>query len=106
MIELKTFEAVLRAVCEHVNASGHQDIRASDDPRGSLAGYACHDCLPGTAWAWWMAPVETIHDLPKNFVKEARTTSGRIKLITDVVKAALHAAAIYRPTAWERVLKV
>lgn len=104
MIELKTFEDVLRAVADHVDASKHQDIRASDDPRAGLAGYCCHDCK-GAPWAWWMAPATTIHDLPKRFGKLATTTTGRQRVIGDVIKMTL-APKAYRPTAWERVMRL
>lgn len=105
MMELKTFEAVIQAVASHVNASGHQDIRASDDPRAGLAGYCCHDCNPGAPWSWWMAPVMTIHDLPKALRVQALDTRDRMRLAVEIVKKALEPKP-YRPTAWERVLKV
>ncbi len=104
-MQLKTFEDVMRAVADHVDASKHQDIRAADDPRAGLAGYCCHDCNPGAPWAHWMAPVQTIHDLPKALKVKAHDTSDRVRLAADIVKKALEPKP-YRPTAWARILAV
>lgn len=107
---LPTFEAVIKAAARHVEASGHQNIVAADDPQAGLAGYICHDCpdnFPDAAWSHWVAPVATLRDLPKAIQKKALTTLGRIEFVREIIKKAMEpkAPALYRPTVWERVLK-
>jgi hypothetical protein len=97
---LDTFADVLRAVEAHASETRHQNIFCVDDPPSLTTGYCCHECSEQ-----WMAHGDTIQDLPKIFLPKALSTTGRIKLVVEVVKKALEPKP-YRPTSWERVLRL
>jgi len=98
-----SFAEVIREVARHVDATGHQDIRAWDDPPALLTGYCCLDCPPQPTQSW-MAHVDTIYQLPEALQRQVLDTKRRIKFGRAIVKKALEPKP-YRPTSWERVLR-
>lgn len=100
---LDSFEDVIKALHEHVEATGHQDIRAFDDPPMLLTGYCCCDCPPEPT-ASWVAHVDTIYRLPKAIMRHTLDSKLRAKFGREIVRKALEPRR-YRPTAWERVLR-
>jgi hypothetical protein len=100
MKELASFEDVIRAVAAHVDETRHIDIRCADNHRAMRTGYCCHEC----DGAWWVAPVNTIHDLPRPIGLRCKDTSGRIAFVREIIKKALEPKP-YCPTSWERLLR-
>lgn len=102
LYDLDTFADVIREVGEHVQDTGHQDIRVRDDPPGLRTGYVCRECVhPGKQW---MTHVDTVRRLPDALKWQAVNSTKRAKLVGMIVKKALEPQP-YRPTAWERVLR-
>jgi hypothetical protein len=97
---LDTFADVLRAVEVHASETRHQDILLVDSPRDTQTGYYCRECD-----TQWMAHADTVQDLPKIFLPKALSSTGRMRLVVEVIKKALEPKP-YRPTAWERVLRL
>jgi hypothetical protein len=106
-MELFTYEGVLRAVVDHVAKTGHQDIRMWDLMPEQLTGYACRECPPDGPEGTYLARVSSVKDIKGQWA-DLNFTDGRVRngVIADLVKEGLHRNAVYRPTAWERVLKV
>jgi hypothetical protein len=100
MLKMHTFADVIRAVHRHVEASGHQDVRAADDPETMSAGYYCRECD-----THWSAPVSTIGDLPKPLLLQTNDTMKRVLFVREIVKKAIELKGLYRPTAWEMILR-
>ncbi len=100
-----TFTDVMRAVVDHVRETGHQDIRVADDPQNRNTGYACQEC-PYYPTPIWYAPADTIHDV-KGMYRDLHLTltSDRMRIVELLIKEGLGARNVYRPTAWERLLK-
>lgn len=100
LYDLDSFADVIRAVGEHVQDTGHADIRMRDDPPSLRTGYVCHEC----EHRQWMTHVDTIYQLPKALQGQALDTKRRIKLGRAIVKKALEPKP-YCPTSWERILR-
>jgi len=106
MITLDSYQDVLMAVVQHVEETGHQDIRLHEDVRAHLTGYCCNNCPPTRTEGWYMAPVSTVLAIKGKYKDiDLRSTLVRGSLAKDLIKAGLSSRGTYRPTSWERILR-
>jgi hypothetical protein len=109
MMEMFCFRDVVAAVVRHVETTGHQDVRAYDvpydQPRANMTGYACHTCS-SVAGSAWMAPLTTVENI-KGKYKNLKLKDGKVRarFAETLIKEGLGLRHMYRPTAWDRVLK-